>query len=57
MTDYEKWELFTPEDEEDELIGSLTPNNPQMKAMEADIDARHARCALQLTHKARCSFI
>ena len=43
VTDYEKWELFTPEDEEDELIGSLTPNNPQMKAMEADIDARHAR--------------
>ena len=43
-TDYTKWELFTPDDEEDDLINSLTPNNPQMKAMEADIDARHARC-------------
>ena len=43
-TDYTKWDLFTPDDEEDDLINSLTPNNPQMKAMEADIDARHARC-------------
>ena len=42
-TDYTKWDLFTPDDEEDDLINSLTPNNPQMKAMEADIDARHAR--------------
>lgn len=44
-TDYTKWDLFTPEDEEDDLINSLTPNNPQMKALEADIDARHARLA------------
>ena len=44
-TDYTKWDLFTPEDEEDDLINSLTPNNPQMKALEADIDARHARSA------------
>lgn len=42
-TDYTKWSLFTPNDEEDDLVNSLTPNNPQMKAMEADIDARHAR--------------
>ena len=42
-TDYTKWDLFTPDDEEDDLINSLTPNNPQMKAMEADIDSRHAR--------------
>ncbi len=44
VTDYTKWDLFTPDDEEDDLINSLTPNNPQMKALEADIDARHARC-------------
>ena len=42
-TDYTKWDLFTPDDEEDDLINSLTPNNPQMKAMESDIDARHTR--------------
>lgn len=47
-TDYTKWDLFTPEDEEDDLINSLTPNNPQMKALEADIDARHARSAGEL---------
>ena len=45
QTDYTKWDLFTPDDEEDDLINSLTPNNPQMKALEADIDARHARSA------------
>ena len=44
-TDYAKWDLFTPDDEEDDLINSLSPNNPQLKAMEADIDARHARHA------------
>ena len=45
QTDYTKWDLFTPDDEEDDLINSLTPNNPQMKALEADIDARHTRSA------------
>ncbi len=43
VTDYTKWDFFTPDDEDDDLINSLTPNNPQLKAMEADIDARHAR--------------
>lgn len=57
-TDYTKWDLFTPEDEEDDLINSLTPNNPQMKALEADIDARHARSAgkLMLALLACCLF-
>jgi flagellar motor protein MotB len=43
VTDYTKWDFFTPDDEDDDLINSLTPNNPQLKAMEVDIDARHAR--------------
>lgn len=43
LTDYTKWDLFTPDDEDDDMINSLTPNNPEMKAMAADIDARHAR--------------
>lgn len=44
-TDYEKWDLWCPEDEDDELLASCTPNNEQMKAMEKDIDERHARYA------------
>ncbi|KAL0031355.1 hypothetical protein WJX79_006151 [Trebouxia sp. C0005] len=47
VTDYTKWDFFTPDDEDDDLINSLTPNNPQLKAMEADIDARHARMVSQ----------
>ena len=42
-TDYAKWDLWCPEDEDDELLASCTPNNAQMKAMEKDIDERHAR--------------
>lgn len=42
-TDYEKWDLWCPEDEDDELLASCTPNNAQLKAMEKDIDARHDR--------------
>lgn len=44
-TDYLKWDLWCPEDEEDELIASCTPENPQFKAMEKDIDTRHKKCA------------
>ena len=54
MTDYTKWDLFTPDDEEDDLINSLTPNNPQMKALEADIDARHARSCQRSNQIATC---
>jgi hypothetical protein len=43
-TDYHKWDLWCPEDEDDELLAKCTPNNEQMKAMEKDIDERHARC-------------
>jgi hypothetical protein len=42
-TDYMKWDLWCPSDEEDEMIASCTPNNAQLKAMEKDIDARHTR--------------
>lgn len=42
-TDYTKWDLFCPSDEEDELFNGLTPSNPQFKAMERDINDRHSR--------------
>lgn len=42
-TDYTKWDLFCPSDDEDDLFNSITPNNPQFKAMEKDIDERHKR--------------
>lgn len=45
VIDYTKWDLWCPEDEEDELLAECTPNNPQLHAMEKDIDERHARCA------------
>lgn len=43
-TDYEKWDLWCPEDEEDDLVASCTPHNSQLKAMEKDINERHQRC-------------
>lgn len=43
-TDYEKWDLWCPEDEEDELVASCTPQNAQLQAMERDIDTRYKRC-------------
>lgn len=42
-TDYAKWDMWCPSDEEDEMVASCTPNNAQLKAMEKDIDERHAR--------------
>ena len=42
-TDYTKWDLWAPEDEEDDLVNSLTPNSPEFRAMEKDIDDRHNR--------------
>jgi hypothetical protein len=43
-TDYTKWDLWCPEDEEDEMISQITPNNPAFRSMEKDIDERHNRC-------------
>ena len=42
-TDYTKWDLFTPEDEEDEIVNSLTPNDNGIRALEKDINERHQR--------------
>lgn len=42
-TDYRKWDLWCPSDDEDALFDSLTPNDPQLKAMEKDIEDRHRR--------------
>ena len=42
-TDYNKWDLWCPEDEEDELVSSCTPQSAQLQAMEKDINERHAR--------------
>lgn len=44
-TDYTKWDMWCPEDEEDDMINSITPNSPAFRAMEKDIDERHNRCA------------
>lgn len=40
-TDYTKWDIWCPEDEEDDMINSIGPNTPQFRAMEKDIDERH----------------
>jgi hypothetical protein len=42
-TDYAKWDLWCPSDEEDDLFNSIPPNNPAFRAMERDINDRHAR--------------
>lgn len=42
-TDYAKWDLWTPSDEEDELLSSCTPNTPEFRILEKDIDDRHKR--------------
>lgn len=42
-TDYTRWELWCPSDEEDDLFNSLTPNSPAFRTMEQDISKRHAR--------------
>jgi hypothetical protein len=44
-TDYAQWDLWCPSDDEDELFSGLTPSNPGFRAMEQDVNARHARCA------------
>jgi hypothetical protein len=44
-TDYAKWDLWCPSDEEDDLFNSIAPNTPEFRAMEADINTRHHRWA------------
>lgn len=42
-TDYARWDMWCPSDEEDDLFGSLTPNNAGFRMMERDINERHKR--------------
>lgn len=42
-TDYAKWDMWCPSDEEDEMINSIPPNTPEFRAMEKDIEERHKR--------------
>lgn len=44
-TDYLKWDMWYPSDDEDDIIRGCTPNSPEFKAMEKDIDQRHQRCS------------
>ncbi|WIA44309.1 hypothetical protein OEZ86_007106 [Tetradesmus obliquus] len=46
-TDYAKWDLWCPSDEEDDMFNSIPPNNPAFRAMERDINDRHARMVEQ----------
>lgn len=50
-TDYTKWDMWCPEDEEDDLINSCTPNNPAFRAMEKDINERHERWAMSISSR------
>lgn len=54
-TDYDAWDLWTPSDDEDDPWMRYTPENPAFKAMEADIDRRHAAQvrARQTAHRGR----
>ncbi|GLC44336.1 hypothetical protein PLESTB_000480900 [Pleodorina starrii] len=53
-TDYTKWDIWCPEDEEDDLINSMGPNTPQFKAMEKDIDDRHRQMVERRQLAERC---
>lgn len=53
-TDYAKWDLWCPEDEEDELVATCTPDNAQLKAMEKDIDERHQRYGIFACRQSLC---
>ena len=54
-TDYDAWDLWTPSDDETDPWMKYTPENPAFKAMEADIDKRHAAQvrARQTAHRKR----
>ncbi|GIL99722.1 hypothetical protein Vretimale_4862 [Volvox reticuliferus] len=53
-TDYTKWDIWCPEDDEDDLINSIGPNTPQFKAMEKDIDERHRQLVERRQLAERC---
>ncbi|KXZ56527.1 hypothetical protein GPECTOR_1g473 [Gonium pectorale] len=53
-TDYTKWDIWCPDDEEDDLINSIGPNTPQFRAMEKDIDERHRQMVERRQLAERC---
>ncbi|KAG2500046.1 hypothetical protein HYH03_002326 [Edaphochlamys debaryana] len=53
-TDYNKWDIWCPEDEEDDIFNSMAPNTPQFKAMEKDIDERHRQMVERRQLAERC---
>jgi hypothetical protein len=52
-TDYARWDLWCPSDEDDELFNGLAPSNPGFRAMERDINERHKRCEGVATRRRR----
>ncbi|CAD7702947.1 unnamed protein product, partial [Ostreobium quekettii] len=42
-TDYDKWNMWCPSDEEDAMFDTVRPETPEFRAMEKDIDDRHKR--------------
>lgn len=42
-TDYVKWDMWCPSDEEDAMFDSCRPDTPEFRAIEKDIDDRHTR--------------
>ena len=42
-TDYGAWDMWTPSDDEDDMINSITPSGAGFAMMEKDINERHAR--------------
>ena len=42
-TDYGAWDMWTPDDDEDDMINGLTPAGPGFAMMEKDINERHTR--------------
>jgi hypothetical protein len=47
-TDYERWDLWAPSDDEDDALGARPPSSPAFRALERDIDERHQRFASAL---------
>jgi len=53
-TDYNAWDLWCPSDDEDDMIKTLPPSGEQFRAMERDIDERHARMKRKEKVAAKC---
>ena len=53
-TDYTAWDLWTPSDEEDDMVRNLQPAGAEFAAMEKDIAERHRRVKEQRRIAERC---